>query len=96
MKRLLLSSLVAITGLNVACANVDGWETKPSHAPLPAEFVEASPQQVAAACRRPMGAVFGCALRDYADDVCLIFADPHPPRWIADHERKHCLGYDHR
>lgn len=42
------------------------------------------------------GEMIGCARRDYADGVCIIYLPLDYPQWLLDHERRHCLtGEDH-
>lgn len=104
-RRLLLAALVAVcaaavlvaaTGCDTLAPNASGWEAKPTHAPLPAYFVDSTAVQIAGACRRPTGTVSGCAVRRYDAGRCYIYVEPNAPAWLATHELAHCAGFDHR
>jgi hypothetical protein len=41
------------------------------------------------------GTYFGCVERDYANNVCVIYTEPNPPRWILAAEQEHCDGGSH-
>lgn len=85
-----------------------GWALSAQASIFDTEWVKTSPAitnrhytvsaNVDAACRHrapDSGPIQGCALRDYAMGVCFIFLPEHAPRWLIEHENKHCDGYDH-
>jgi len=87
--------LIALPLLIAGCATNDaGWETRPSHAPLPAYFVDSEPAQIRAACPR-IPNVIGCAVRHYDLGKCFIYVEASTPHWLATHELEHCAGFDH-
>lgn len=101
-RRLLLLSLVSICAVAMVasmlagCATNDqGWEMQPSHAPLPAYFVDSTPAQIAQACHRATGTVAGCAVRHYDLNRCFIYIEANAPHWLATHELEHCAGFNH-
>jgi hypothetical protein len=83
--------------LLASCAtNGDGWETKPSHSPLPAYFVDVDGVTLQKVCGpRANWTYNGCAFRDYARNRCTIYTEPNAPAWLATHELAHCAGLDH-
>lgn len=86
--------------LCLACAgcavNSEGWEMKPSHAPLPAYFVDVDGASLQRICGpRPGWTYHGCAFRDYARNRCTIYVESNTPEWVADHEALHCAGFSH-
>ena len=98
IRKLLLLALVAITAwLVMGCAtNSDGWESRPSSPPLPAVFMEIAADRVASVCGNYYGlTTHGCAVRQYAANVCLIYHGPDAPLWLLAHEALHCAGMNH-
>ena len=72
------------------------WDAKPVLPPLPARYVQVSGAELARKCGSyPGGIVLGCADRNFVTRVCTIYTKSDPPKWLLDHERKHCAGYDH-
>ena len=87
----------ALLLLLTACATNDaGWETKPSHVPLPAVFLDVDGVTLQKVCGpRANWTYNGCAFRDYSRNVCRIYVEPGAPKWLATHEALHCAGFDH-
>ena len=38
---------------------------------------------------------YGCAVRIYSSQTCIIYTNLNPPQWVVDEERKHCYGWNH-
>jgi hypothetical protein len=82
----------AFFGLGVA----SDWQATPAHKPLPAMHFVVPEGDLARVCGTHPGAVtYGCALRVPEAHVCLVYTANDPPRWLMEHERKHCAGWDH-
>ncbi len=98
-RRLLLLSLVAICAINLAgCATTDGYEwTRSTRPSLPYIWQVSTAAEVQVECKgRANFTVHACA--SYYPKTCLIIAqtpEANTPRWIADHEIRHCEGWDH-
>jgi hypothetical protein len=94
-RRLLLLTLVGVSGCTALHA------PRKTHAPLPALHVAvASAQALQPVCigidrGQRYGTYFGCVERDYANNVCVIYTEPNPPRWILAAEQEHCDGGSH-
>ncbi len=85
-------SAMAFFGIGVA----DDWHATAAHKPLPAMHFVIPARDLSRVCRtNPAATTYGCALRDYAANVCIIYTAKNPPQWLMDHERKHCDGWDH-
>jgi hypothetical protein len=92
MRALLLLALLT------ACAvpNDAGWETQPSHAPLPAYFIDTDGASLQKICGPRANFTFhGCAFRNYAAGKCFVYVESGAPEWLAAHENLHCAGFDH-
>ena len=51
-----------------------------------------------AQCKRYVSAgmlPLGCAAFHLDAGECHLWFDERPARWVVEHERMHCLGYDH-
>lgn len=92
-----MKSAALLLALLSACATNDaGWETKPSHAPLPAYFVDVDGVTLQRICGpRANWTYNGCAFRNYTTGRCTIYTEPNAPQWLATHELAHCAGLDH-
>lgn len=71
-----------------------------THAPLPSIVVSVSGARLQAICAgldrgARYGVYFGCVDRDYANGVCVIYAEANPPAWLVRNEREHCEGGSH-
>ena len=93
MKTLLLVSL-----LLTSCATYDGYDwTRSGRPSLPVQWYVAGQEGVKARCHQYAGMTTNaCAI--YGAERCVIVAEvdeAHTPKWLADHERKHCAGWDH-
>lgn len=91
--RILLACL-----LLTACATYDGYTwTRSSRAALPVQWYATTQEGVKSLChQRPGFTTYACAV--YGSQACVIVAEQdeaHTPKWLADHERKHCAGWDH-
>jgi hypothetical protein len=100
-RRFLLVSLVlaaafginTVPGCGALRAEPDAWNEYPTHKPLPAVVMRVSAQEVLERCRRKN--VMGCAIRDEANGVCVIYVDYKPLPGTELHELFHCAGWDH-
>lgn len=87
--------LVSLTG----CHGVirEDWNPEPTLPPLEPIYMEVHASQLPSLCGdHPGMLLYGCAKRDYVMRECVIYTEPNPPRWLLDHERRHCAGWDHR
>jgi hypothetical protein len=97
LRRLLLLSLVLLCAfLAFGCAT-DGYDWKQSsRGSLPVEWWAAGYDAVQTYCYHDPGYISrACAIYS---SVCLIVAEreeAETPKWLAEHERRHCLGWDH-
>lgn len=76
----------------------DGFEwTRSKRAELPVEWWAAGFDRVQTYCYHRAGWISNaCAI--YSAASCLIVAEreeAETPKWLADHERRHCAGWDH-
>ena len=78
----------------------DGYEWyKTNREPLPVVWMPVGQEGVKAYCGPPPFKgynIFACAI--YERETCLIIAElpeDQTPRWIVEHERKHCAGFNH-
>lgn len=98
-RRLLLAlgvlSAFALTDCASQLTDLDGWSDYATHEPLPAVVVAASAAEVRSRCPVDATFVFGCAVRDTTNRVCVIFTDRKPLPGVLDHEFRHCAGYTH-
>lgn len=96
-RRTLLCLLVFAAGCAVLeQANSEGWNSAPTHKPLPPYYLVSDDVQGVCARTYPPGFVMnGCFRRDYASALCLITTGQNPPAWLRAHEEKHCAGFDH-
>jgi len=82
-----------------ACAYLpanEEWEPKPGHQALPATFAQVDGQGIRSHCGDPRGVyLHGCAVRDFDKHVCVVYTRADPQKWLIDHERRHCDGWDH-
>jgi hypothetical protein len=90
---------LALFGVIGGCATFDyQWEKR--HAPM-TKIVVVQVDDTDRICRQHInaamyGRVTGCAVRDYAANVCTIYLPLTYPAWLEKHERRHCLaGEDH-
>lgn len=75
------------------------WHPEPTHAPLPPFYYQVSAELLQAICRFsvPHGWVaHSCVERSYHEGRCIIYVDHDMPKWLKEHEEKHCAGYDHK
>ena len=100
---LMVLATVYVTGL-AGCASLTAgadWEAIPLHSPLPAVVVVVEANQVASLCGTYSSnfkaglRTHGCAIRDYALNVCTIYVGPDPQPSLIGHELFHCAGFDH-
>ena len=89
--RILLACL-----LLTACATYDGYTwTRSTRPSLPVTwYATGSVEGVHYLC----GSHYDNACAKYGHWGCVIVAqmdEAHTPKWLADHERKHCAGWDH-
>lgn len=91
MKRILLSALVI-----ASCASLPDWdwEAQPSGPALTPVYIEVHKSVLKDACY-PYIHAWACAVRMPLRGFCYIYTEPDPPRWIIEHEEKHCKGYKH-
>ena len=91
---LALAALAALSGCAVTVH--EQWDAAPKHPPLPAVNVVVAATDLAGVCGNYPGMkLYGCAKRDYARRVCVIYTAAQPAQWLLEHERKHCDGWDH-
>ena len=85
----------ALTGC--AATVREDWGPEPRFPELPAYHFEVAESDLPRVCgAHPAGGrVLGCALRHFADGLCIIYTRPRPAAWLLDHERRHCAGWDH-
>lgn len=104
MKRILptLATLALLLGLPGTAGAFFGlgvqsdWQPARAHEPLPAVHFVVPAKDLPRICRtHPAAATYGCAFRDVPSKVCIIYTAANPPRWLMDHELKHCDGWDH-
>jgi hypothetical protein len=101
---LMLLAILCIQG----CANIEGW--RPTHAAIPTiKYVVVTVAELDATCRRlnrhtkqrNVVHFHACVDRDYMSPVamggvCWIYVEEaEPPRWIKEHEERHCRGESH-
>jgi hypothetical protein len=96
-RRLLLTSLVGAALVVVGCASDPyGWREKPDTESLPAVFVEVGVADLGRACGISHPNLHGCARRDFAARVCIVYTGPKPQPWLLTHELAHCAGWSHQ
>jgi hypothetical protein len=94
--RLILCAFALVAS---ACAH-QPHAPRMTHAPLPPLQVSVSVDRLQAiccaldhGCRYRMYS--GCAERDYANNVCVVWTEPNPPAWVLSDEYEHCAGGSH-
>ena len=98
VRKVAIGCTAAIIGpLATGCALVSAeWNAQATHAPLPAVHVEIARADLERTCGgSPAMLTYGCAVRDYAANLCIVYTAPEPPGWLLAHEFKHCAGWDH-
>ena len=91
----ILASALALSGCaGIVASDPSEWNARPSHTPLRPYMVEMEAAKLASACNEPRQ-MLGCAVRLQADNVCIIYTAPKPAAWVVEHEKRHCLGWDH-
>lgn len=80
----------------LAPENPEGWESFPRWQALPPVYKQVDSLW---RCASPTGYyVLACAWRDWSTGLCWILSrdtEDQLPRWLKEHEEKHCKGYDH-
>jgi len=93
---LLLALLPATASAFLGLGVRDDWQAVRAHEPMrPLHFVVPERDLPRICKTHPAAATYGCAVRDPASKVCLIYTAADPPQWLMEHELKHCDGYDH-
>ena len=91
-----IATLLALAGCGHVLVQED-WDAAPTLPPLEPVYVEVAASELHELCRGSPGMyLYGCARRDYEVRACFIFTGPQPEKWLLDHERKHCAGFDHK
>jgi hypothetical protein len=95
LRRLLLLAFVALCASYLPGCATEEW-TRSDRPELKPVWIVVAQEMVQSVCRHNQGFVANaCAI--YGED-CLIVAEQdeaHSPRWLVEHERKHCKGFDH-
>ena len=95
MRARIVIAAVACVALSGCVMVREDWLDHPTHAALPPYYIEIAQADLNRACGNYPGVVYGCAIRLPVDRACLIYTSPKPARWLLEHERKHCAGWDH-
>ena len=95
---LALALAAAVSGCAIHGVNED-WHAQPSFQPLPAHHVTVAESDLPRACGKGQLAaglrLHGCAIRLIGENVCVVYTAAEPPRWLMEHELKHCAGWEH-
>ena len=95
MKYTLVAAAALAQGCSLPPVSAE-WLPEPAHPELRPYHVEIPKEQLAQACANaPALALHGCAVRVPQERLCIIYTTPNPEKWVMDHERKHCAGWDH-
>jgi hypothetical protein len=93
-----LDWIVAAVLLLAGCTMIDDAKRVEGWPDLVVVEHYVSYEQMRARCNRYVGpgmTPLACAEFHFGAGECHLWFDEEPAQWVIEHERKHCLGFDH-